>query len=180
MKIERGVPRLVKPSKSTTSSKNAVPRFVALSSSDLVVPTVHVEVVYAFSECPESCSSKLEEALAMVLGEYREFAGRLGKDEETGRPAIELSDEGAVFVEAEGDGALQDVFPFEPSSLLLDMVPPNRGVPELLLVQVLTLSKHIAHQNCSLVALSTSRSYQRFKITRIHSDICIEDISSRE
>jgi shikimate O-hydroxycinnamoyltransferase len=73
--------------------------------------------------------------LATVLDEYREWAGRLGHDE-TGRPAIVLNDEGASFVEAEADGPMQDVYPFNPSPLLLDMLPPNRGVEELLLIQV--------------------------------------------
>lgn len=128
MKITRGASRIVKP-----SGGGGTRRIVPLSSSDLVVPMVHVEVIYAFRE--SAPAGVLEESLARAVGEYREWAGRLGKDE-TGRPAIDLNDEGVVFVEAEADGALQDVFPFNPSPLLLDMVPPNRGVPELLLIQV--------------------------------------------
>jgi hypothetical protein len=107
---------------------------VPLSSSDLVVPNVHVEVVYAFA-APSPPAHVLRDSLATVLDEYREWAGRLGHDE-TGRPAIVLNDAGASFVEAEADGPMQDVYPFNPSPLLLDMLPPNRGVEELLLIQV--------------------------------------------
>jgi hypothetical protein len=116
------------------SSSAAPCACVPLSSSDLVVPNVHVEVVYAFAApCPPA--HVLRDSLATVLDEYREWAGRLGHDE-TGRPAIVLNDAGASFVEAEADGPMQDVYPFNPSPLLLDMLPPNRGVEELLLIQV--------------------------------------------
>jgi shikimate O-hydroxycinnamoyltransferase len=112
--------------------------WVALSSSDLAVPVVHVEVVYAFqhSRLIANAAVELEDALGKVLVEYREWAGRLGKDAKTGRPAIELNDEGALFVEAVADGSLQELLPFDPSPLMLDLVPPNRGAPELLLAQV--------------------------------------------
>ncbi|XP_073386322.1 agmatine hydroxycinnamoyltransferase 1 [Physcomitrium patens] len=135
MKIERGLPRLVKPA----DRSNAVPKVVPLSSSDLVVARVHVGVIYAYKASKgvsfDHVVQVLEGALGRVLTEYREWAGRLMIDE-TGRPAIELNDDGVVFVEAVADGCLQDVFPFDPSPLLQSMVPPSRGVPELLLVQV--------------------------------------------
>ena len=138
MRIDRGVPRVVKPDDNVGNVGSPCNTWVALSSSDLVVPTVHVEVVYAFqgSTACANAAVVLEAALGKVLVEYREWAGRLGTDSQTSRPAIELNDQGVVFVEAEADGPLHDVFPFNPSPLLLDMVPPNRGVPELLLVQV--------------------------------------------
>lgn len=114
---------------------------IPLSSSDLVVPTVHVEVVYAFESCSAlsaAAPTALEDALRHVLVEYREWAGRLGRDAATDRPAIELTDDGVVFLEAIADGALRDLFPFDPSPQLLELVPPNRGATELLLVQVTT------------------------------------------
>jgi shikimate O-hydroxycinnamoyltransferase len=124
---------------------------VPLSSSDLVVPNVHVEVVYAFAApCPHA--HVLRDSLATVLDEYREWAGRLGHDE-TGRPAIVLNDEGASFVEAEADGPMQDVYPFNPSPLLLDMLPPNRGVEELLLIQV-------TFYTCGGTTLGVARHHQ--------------------
>ncbi|KAG0604373.1 hypothetical protein M758_10G167200 [Ceratodon purpureus] len=158
MKIERGTPRLVKPHDCNVAGDvGAVPRWVGLSSSDLVVPVVHVEVVYAFQGSGDGGGDAavvvLEEALGKVLVEYREWAGRLGRDVETGRPAIELSDEGVVFVEAVADGMLREVFPFDPSPLLLDMVPPNRGVPELLLVQVTKFK-------CGGLSLGVARHHQ--------------------
>lgn len=147
MRIERGAARLVKPSIAAGAAGDgnvegpAGNVWIPLSSSDLVVPMVHVEVIYAFeSTSAPSAASLLEESLRKVLVEYREWAGRLGRDAATDRPAIELSDDGAVFLEAVSDGSLRDLFPFDPSPQLLDLVPPNRGAPELLLVQVSDVS----------------------------------------
>ncbi|KAJ7546659.1 hypothetical protein O6H91_08G049200 [Diphasiastrum complanatum] len=131
MKVERGTARVVKPSEEAPAS---LPKLVPLSSSDLVVPRVHVEVLYAFN-APAPPVSLLEHGLAKVVSVYREWAGRLGKDV-CGRPAIELNDEGVVFIEAQADGTIQELMPFHPVPFLRDLVPVNRGVPELLLIQV--------------------------------------------
>lgn len=141
MKIERGAARLVKPQNGDGNGNLGAPApaggYIPLSSSDLVVPTVHVEVIYAFeSPNPPNAASLLEESLRKVLMEYREWAGRLGRDPATDRPAIELIDDGVAFLEATAHGSLRDLFPFDPSPQLLDLVPPNRGAAELLLVQV--------------------------------------------
>lgn len=159
MRIERGAARLVKPhippAAAAAGDGNVEgPRIcIPLSSSDLVVPMVHVEVIYAFESSAPTAALLLEESLRKVLVEYREWAGRLGRDAATSRPAIELTDDGAVFMEAVADGSLQDLFPFDPSPQLLDLVPPNRGTPELLLVQVTKF-------NCGGMTLGVARHHQ--------------------
>lgn len=147
MKIERISTRLVKPH----TTFEGPPHLVPLSSSDLAIPRVHVEVLYAYN-APVPPTSALEEGLSKVLCEYREWAGRLTKDA-TGRPAIELNDAGAVFIEAEAHGKLQDMWPFNPSYLLLGLIPINRGVPELLLIQVTRFS-------CGGLTLGIARHHQ--------------------
>lgn len=125
--------------------------FIPLSSSDLVVPRVHVEVLYAF-QAPAPPASLLESGLRKVLCEYREWAGRLSKDE-NGRPAIELNDAGAAMIQAEADGPLEDMWPFNPSHLLLELIPMNRGVPELLLIQLTRFT-------CGGLTLGVARHHQ--------------------
>lgn len=147
MKIERTTTRLVKPS----TASDGTPRLVSLSSSDLAIPRVHVEVLYAYN-APTIPTPSLEEGLSKVLGEYREWAGRLCKDA-SGRPEIELNDDGVVLVEAQAHGNLQDLWPFNPSHLLLDLIPINRGVPELLLIQVTRFA-------CGGMTLGVARHHQ--------------------
>ncbi|KAJ7546660.1 hypothetical protein O6H91_08G049200 [Diphasiastrum complanatum] len=148
MKVERGTARVVKPSEEAPAS---LPKLVPLSSSDLVVPRVHVEVLYAFN-APAPPVSLLEHGLAKVVSVYREWAGRLGKDV-CGRPAIELNDEGVVFIEAQADGTIQELMPFHPVPFLRDLVPVNRGVPELLLIQVTKFS-------CGGLTVGVARQHQ--------------------
>lgn len=147
MKIERISTRLVKPH----TTFDGPPLLVPLSSSDLAIPRVHVEVLYAYN-APVPPTTALEEGLSKILCEYREWAGRLTKDA-SGRPAIELNDAGAVLIEAEARGNLQDMWPFNPSHLLLDLIPINRGVPELLLIQVTRFT-------CGGLTLGVARHHQ--------------------
>ncbi|KAJ7515684.1 hypothetical protein O6H91_22G023400 [Diphasiastrum complanatum] len=150
MKVERVATRVVKPWKEGCAS--SIPNdIVALSSSDMVVPPVHVEVVYAFNApAPPVCV--LEQGLAKAIRVYREWAGRLGKDER-GRPAIELNDEGVAFIEAQADGSIQEMMPFHPVPRLRDLVPINQGVPELLLIQVTKFS-------CGGITIGVARHHQ--------------------
>lgn len=112
---------------------------VGLSSSDLVVPRLHVEVIYAF-EAPAPPSEVLESGLVKTLVEYREWAGRLSKDA-NGRPVIALNGQGPAWIDAEADVPLLSMMPFSPGYELLEFVPPNRGAEELFLVQVCVWSR---------------------------------------
>jgi shikimate O-hydroxycinnamoyltransferase len=179
MKIERLPPRHVFPF--TPSPEPAV--VIPLSSSDLAIPRVHVEVVYGFPAAPSAAAEAaaeaaeagggggggeglqhrvklLQDSLSLVLCAYREWAGRLldgtpsstiaaeaeaeaeagaeaGAEERQRRPSIVLNDAGVLFMEARAEGPLSELpAGFKPSQLLLDLVPPSRGSPYLLLVQV--------------------------------------------
>ncbi|KAI5067377.1 hypothetical protein GOP47_0017905 [Adiantum capillus-veneris] len=147
MKIERTKTHLVKP----LAPSDGTPLQVKLSSSDLAIPRVHVEVLYAYN-APVPATQSLEEGLSKVLDKYREWAGRLTKDA-SGHPGIELNDAGAILIEAQADGNLQDMWPFNPSHLLLDLIPINRGVLELLLIQVTRFA-------CGGMTLGVARHHQ--------------------
>lgn len=149
MKIVRTSSHLVHPQ---ILQHHHTPRtLIPLSSSDLVVARVHVEVLYAY-QAPAPPTALLESGLAKVLNEYREWAGRLTKDD-NGKPAIELNDAGVVLIEAQADGLLEDMAPFNPSHQLLELIPVNRGVPELLLIQLTRFT-------CGGMTLGVARHHQ--------------------
>ncbi|EHA8591394.1 Agmatine coumaroyltransferase-2 [Cocos nucifera] len=107
---------------------------VPLSVFDKITFDMHIASIYAF-RAPTPPNSVMENGLARVLSEYREFAGRLGEDAQ-GNPVIILSDEGVRFVEASVDSTLDQALPFKPSSALLSLHPEVHGVAELLQVQL--------------------------------------------
>lgn len=108
---------------------------VPLSVFDKVTYDTHIASIYAF-HAPTPPNSVMQNGLATVLSEYREFAGRLGEDAE-GNPVILLNDEGVRFVEASVDSTLdQALLPFKPSPALLSLHPEVHGVAELLQVQL--------------------------------------------
>ncbi|KAL2649212.1 hypothetical protein R1flu_017340 [Riccia fluitans] len=104
------------------------------------VPRVHVEIIYAYElqelpdVDPQVVSKLLEDGLAETLVEYKEYAGRMSSDS-NGRPVIALDGQGAAWFDAEANIAWRDLMPFPPGHDILQLVPPNRGAEELLLVQ---------------------------------------------
>jgi hypothetical protein len=68
LEVKRGPKRLIKVEVEDKVCAVSGFRTVALSSSDLVVPRVHVEVIYAF-EAPASPAKLLETGLAKTLVE---------------------------------------------------------------------------------------------------------------
>lgn len=151
VEVKRGPKRLIRAEEEVDNEAAGEVKTVALSSSDLVVPRVHVEVIYAF-EAPAPPAELLESGLAKTLVQYREWAGRLSKDVD-GRPVIALNGQGSAWIDAEADVSLQSLMPFPPGHQLLEFVPPNRGAEELLLVQVTKLS-------CGGITLSIARHHQ--------------------
>nr|CAD1834504.1 unnamed protein product [Ananas comosus var. bracteatus] len=111
-----------------------ITQHIPLSVFDKVTFDTHIAVIYAFRP-PTPPNSMIEEGLAKVLAEYREYAGRFGEDSE-GNRVILLNDEGVRFVEASVDTTLSNAMPFKPSPSLLDFHPSADGVEELLLVQL--------------------------------------------
>ncbi|CAM6106076.1 unnamed protein product [Calypogeia fissa] len=149
VEVKRGPKRLIK-GPQVADTVSAV-ETIALSSSDLVVPRVHVEVIYAF-EAPAPPAELLEKGLAETLLEYREWAGRLSKDVD-GRPVIALNGQGPAWIDAVADVPLVSMMPFNPGWNLLEFVPPNRSAEELLMVQVTKFS-------CGGITLGIARHHQ--------------------
>ncbi|XP_010933349.1 agmatine coumaroyltransferase-2 [Elaeis guineensis] len=124
--------RLVKPSDQGHPPPTTLR--VPLSIFDKVTYDTHIAVIYAFRP-PIPSNSMVEKGLSRVLSEYREWAGRLGKDPE-GNPFILLNDEGVRFIEASADTTLDKAMPFKPSAALLSFHPSLHGVAELVQVQL--------------------------------------------
>jgi hypothetical protein len=102
----------------------------------------YISVIYAFRP-PAPSNAALEDGLARVLAEYREWAGRLvaGADDvdadEAGGRAILLNDAGARLVEATADDVtLDSVMPLKPTPEVLALHPSGDGAAELMLIQV--------------------------------------------
>ncbi|OEL16254.1 Agmatine coumaroyltransferase-2 [Dichanthelium oligosanthes] len=131
------------------SSKAVKPAYGESSSWDTqgvdVVPLsvldeVHDEYmssIHAFHP-PAPTNAVLEAGLARALAEYREWAGRLGVDQSTGRGAILLNDAGALFVEATADVALEAIMPLllPATPVVARLHPSGEGAKELMLVQI--------------------------------------------
>ncbi|TKW24077.1 hypothetical protein SEVIR_3G029000v4 [Setaria viridis] len=109
-------------------------RAVPLTVLDKANFDTYISVIYAFRP-PAPANAALEDGLARVLVEYREWAGRLGVDAE-GNRAILLNDAGARFVEATADVTLDSVMPLKPTPEVLSLHPSGEGATELMLIQV--------------------------------------------
>ncbi|XP_019181696.1 PREDICTED: agmatine coumaroyltransferase-2-like [Ipomoea nil] len=107
---------------------------VPLSVFDKASFDTHIGIIYAYRP-PTPSNSTIELGLKKALAVYREWAGRLGKDEK-GNSVILLNDKGVKFVEASGDTTLDKVMPFKPSASLLNLHPSLMGVAELIQVQL--------------------------------------------
>ncbi|KAL2644159.1 hypothetical protein R1flu_011746 [Riccia fluitans] len=138
MEITRGKKRLIKPAVEDGLSNQMT---VLLSTWDLMVPKIHVPVIYAY-ELPDGASTDqrqlvstlLEDGLAKALVEYKEYAGRMSKDA-NGSPVFALNGQGAAWFDAEARVALRDLMPFPPGDDIFQLVPPHREAEEFLLVQ---------------------------------------------
>ncbi|RWR81426.1 agmatine coumaroyltransferase-2-like protein [Cinnamomum micranthum f. kanehirae] len=107
---------------------------IPLSIFDKVNYNTHVALVYVFKP-PTPTNTTIQTGLQKVLAIYREWAGRLGMDN-NGCPAILLNDEGMRFVEASADCTLNQAMPFKPSMDLLNFHPTLKGLEELVTVQL--------------------------------------------
>ncbi|GLJ57108.1 hypothetical protein SUGI_1296880 [Cryptomeria japonica] len=130
MKVLRGEGVLIKPCAGKDHRE-----LVELNNFDLIAHLMYVKLVYVF-QAPTPSSEVLKEGLAKVLAEFREWAGRYTKETPSGCLGINLNDEGVLVIEAEADGTIVNAMPFDPSSFLLELVPPTSTVVnELLLLQ---------------------------------------------
>ena len=108
--------------------------FVPLSVFDKVTYNTHIAIIYAYRP-PTPPNAIIEHGLGRALSEYREFAGRLEKNE-NGDPVILLNDKGVKLVEASVDSRLDHVMPLKPSPVILNLHPSLKDVEELVQVQL--------------------------------------------
>jgi shikimate O-hydroxycinnamoyltransferase len=107
---------------------------VRLSVFDKVTDSENIAVIYAFN-APNPSNIAMEMGLSKALAEYREWAGRLGKDEE-GNLVILLNDQGVRFIEATIDNKLTDALPSAPTKGIQSLHPSLNVVEELVQIQL--------------------------------------------
>ncbi|XP_047323846.1 agmatine coumaroyltransferase-2-like [Impatiens glandulifera] len=132
MKVRRESTRIIKPTYEgkPPSTKHIIP----LSVFDKVTYDCHIAVIYAYRK-PSPTTATLELGLQKALAVYREWAGRLGKNE-NGEKVIFLNDEGVTFVEATVDNSLDQVMSLKPSASILNLHPSLKDPEALVQVQV--------------------------------------------
>ncbi|KAJ8551946.1 hypothetical protein K7X08_028389 [Anisodus acutangulus] len=130
MKIESS--KIIKPFYEHTPPSTT--SHIPLSVFDKVTYEAQIAIIYAYRP-PTPPNTTIELGLRKALAVYREWAGRLGKDEHE-NSVILLNDEGVRFVEASASSTLDQVMPFKPSPYLLNLHPRLKDVKELVQVQV--------------------------------------------
>ncbi|KAL3518468.1 hypothetical protein ACH5RR_021057 [Cinchona calisaya] len=132
MKVRKESSRIIKPLYEgiPPPTTNSIP----LCVFDKVTYDAHIAIIYAYHP-PNPPNATLETGLRKALSIYREWAGRLSKDDE-GEPIILLNDAGVRFVEASVDIKLNQVMPLKPSAFCLSLHPSLQGIDELVQVQI--------------------------------------------
>ena len=130
VKIESS--RIIKPFyEGTPPSTNT---HISFNIFDNITYDALMALIYAYRP-PTPPTSTIEMGLRKTLAVYREWAGRIGQDE-NGNRAVFLNDEGVRFIEASVDATLDEVLPLKPSPSLLKLHPSMKDVVELIQVQV--------------------------------------------
>ncbi|CAL1387903.1 unnamed protein product [Linum trigynum] len=138
MKVKVEITTILKPTYEPTSPPPPPSTNVPLTVFDKATYDTHVAVIYAFRP-PTPPNATIKLGLQKALAEYREFAGRLGRDEKNGNPKlILLNDEGVKLVEASTDARLDEVMMplLTPSPATWSLHPGLKGVEELVQVQL--------------------------------------------
>ncbi|CAN6218584.1 unnamed protein product [Urochloa humidicola] len=126
--------KLVKPAYNAGAAPPS-DEYIPLSVFDRVTFNMQMAIIYAFPP-PAPSPAAIEKGLALVLAEYRAFAGQLGESPD-GTPALLLNDRGARFVEAEVDADLVDMAPAKPTPELLRLHPDlEQEFQEVVLLQL--------------------------------------------
>lgn len=130
VKIERE--KIIKPIYEGISPSTSL--YVPFSVFDTVTYNTHIAIIYAF--CPPTpTNATIEHGLQKTLSKYREFAGRIGENEES-KLVIFLNDQGVKLVEATVDIEFAKIMPLRPSPTLFNFHPSLEGVEELMQVQL--------------------------------------------
>ncbi|CAI0444033.1 unnamed protein product [Linum tenue] len=134
VKVKVETTTILKPTYEPTSPPST--HVLSLTVFDKVTYDTHIAVIYAFRP-PTPPNATIKLGLQKTLAEYREFAGRLGRDEKNGNPKlILLNDEGVKLVEASTDARLDEVMPLTPSPAAWSLHPALKDVEELVQVQL--------------------------------------------
>ncbi|CAL1387901.1 unnamed protein product [Linum trigynum] len=134
MKVKVETTTILKPTYEPTSPPST--HVVPLTVFDKVTYDTHIAVIYAYRP-PTPPNATIKLGLQKTLAEYREFAGRLGRDEKSGNPKlILLNDEGVKLVEASTDARLDEMMPLTPSPAAWSLHPALKDVEELVQVQL--------------------------------------------
>lgn len=114
------------------------------SNLDLAARRGYTPTVYFYRPNGDSdffSEDVLKTALAKALVRFYPFAGRLGVSPVDGRVEISCTAEGALFVVARADAALDDFNDFAPSTAMRDLFVPPACSPDppciLLMLQVI-------------------------------------------
>ncbi|XP_065858902.1 agmatine hydroxycinnamoyltransferase 1-like [Euphorbia lathyris] len=123
--------KIIKP---ILESPHEFPASIPLSVFDKVTYNTHMAVIYAYRP-PTPPNETIQLALQTALSEYREWAGRLGQND-NGDALILLNGQGVKFVEATADIKLDQLMPLKPSPVLLSLHPSLKDVEEIAQVQL--------------------------------------------
>ena len=108
------------------------------SNLDLIVPNIHTPSVYFYQSngADNFFDAKLlKDALSRALVSFYPLGGRL-KEDESGRIEIDCQGQGALFVEAESDGVVDD---FAPTMELRILIPAVNYTLEIESIPLLVL-----------------------------------------
>ncbi|CAI9764303.1 unnamed protein product [Fraxinus pennsylvanica] len=140
MKVQLRSSRIIKPLYEDTPPLKR--NNISLSVFDKATYDSHMAIIYAYHP-PTPPNMAIEVGLQKALVVYREWAGRLGKDDK-GEPIILLNDEGVRFIEAYVDGPLDQALLLKPSANLLSLHPRVfPGAPEDILGEKDSLSEEV-------------------------------------
>ncbi|KAI7731863.1 hypothetical protein M8C21_032227 [Ambrosia artemisiifolia] len=116
---------VVRDSTMVRPAKESPTRKVWNSSLDLTAPNNHTRSVYFYrpNGAPNFFDTKvMKDALSRVLVTFYPMAGRFKHDQD-GRVEIECQGQGALFLEAESDGVIDDLGDFAPTLEYLKLIP---------------------------------------------------------
>nr|XP_043621714.1 shikimate O-hydroxycinnamoyltransferase-like [Erigeron canadensis] len=125
------------------------------SDLDFIVGRINIRTVYIYKPNGSTTdffdADVMKKALADVLVSFYPVAGRLDRDESTGRMVINCNGEGVLFVEAESDSTLDDLGEFTPSAELQRLTPFVDESDDLSSYPL--FSAQVTHFKCGGVAL---------------------------
>ncbi|KAI3969769.1 hypothetical protein MKW92_029033 [Papaver armeniacum] len=126
--------KLVAPIYNGDEPKPVPHQFVPLSVFDKLLDDDYATIIYVYKP-PNPSNVLFEQGLRKALVEYPEWAGRFSASDNGEERVILLNDEGMRFIEATADCTVDEVIPFNLSTLS-SLNPSERGIDELALVQL--------------------------------------------